>query len=76
MLLRQNIESYINELQQLLTISDEQTLLDTARQQWGENDVRYEVLEQFVNDSRFNKPSAPPVESGPSSESQQNKPVK
>jgi hypothetical protein len=76
MLLHQKIQDYINELQQLLTVSDEQTLLDTARKQWGEKDVRYEVLEQFVTEIRFNKPSAPPAESGSSSESQQNKPVK
>ena len=76
MSLHQKIQAYINELQQLLTIAAEQTLLDTAREQWGENDVRYAVLEQFVTDSRFNKPAAPPVESGSSSESEQNKPVK
>jgi hypothetical protein len=81
MSLHDEIQNHINELQDLLKESNEETLLDKARQQWGEEDSRYEVLEQFVESppsSRFST-RAKPAESEPSGEeggSVQNKPIK
>ncbi len=49
--LHNEIQIHINELQDLLTETDEQKLLNKARKQWGEDDSRYEVLEQFVTTS-------------------------
>jgi hypothetical protein len=50
-----------------------------VREQWGEDDSRYEVLEQFVespSSSRFNKPPEPPDIKPDSDYGVQNKPVK
>lgn len=49
--LHNEIQNHISELQDLLTETDEQKLLNKARKQWGEDDSRYEVLEQFVTTS-------------------------
>jgi hypothetical protein len=81
MSLHDDIQSHINELQDLLKETNEDMLLDKAREQWGEDDSRYEVLEQFVespSSSKFSKPAAPPApESGSNNDSSvQNKPVK
>jgi len=80
MSLHDEIQSHINELQDLLKETNEDTLLKKARKQWGENNSRYEVLEQFVessSSSRFNKPAKPLApESGQDGGSVQNKPVK
>jgi len=76
MSIHDDIQSHINELQELLQETDEETLLDKAREQWGEDDSRYEVLEQFVespSSSRFSKPADPPA---PESPGGQNKPIK
>jgi len=77
MSLHDEIKTYINDLQALLTESHDKTLLKNAREQWGEEDGRYEVLEQFVNSpssSKFNKP-ADPADIKPDKEPG-NKPVK
>jgi hypothetical protein len=92
MSLHDDIQSHINELQELLKETNEDTLLDKAREQWGEDDSRYEVLEQFVESpsssrfskqakpplDRFDKPAAPPAPESGSQDggSVQNKPVK
>jgi len=80
MSLHDEIQNYINELQNLLKETNEETLLDKACKQWGEDDSRYEALEQFVesaSSSRFNKPPDPPApESSQEGGSIQNKPVK
>ena len=61
MSLHHAIQNYINELQTLLAETDEQVLLDKAREQWGQNDVRFEVLEQFFElELKFEKPADPP----------------
>lgn len=73
--LHEAIEIYIDELQQLLKVTDEQTLLDKACEQWDRDDPRYEVLEQLVGLMRkFNKP-AKPLGPEPGSDPT-NKPVK
>jgi len=81
MSLHDDIKIHINELQNLLKETNKDTLLDKARKQWGEDDSRYEVLEQFVespSSSRFNKQPKPPAPepSGQEGGSVQNKPVK
>ncbi len=82
MSLHDDIQIHINELQDLLKETNEDTLLDKAREQWGEDDSRYEVLEQFVkspspSSSRFNKQAKPLApEPGQDGGSVQNKPVK
>jgi hypothetical protein len=80
MSLHDEINLYINDLQALLTESNEKTLLKNAREQWGEEDGRYEVLEEFVNSppsSRFNKPADPPAtESGGNDSTPTNKPIR
>jgi hypothetical protein len=69
------IQNYIHDLQDLLKETNEQALIDKARELWGQDDARYEVLEQFVESpSKFNKP-AKPAEPEPSNTSE-NKPVK
>jgi hypothetical protein len=75
MSLHNAIQNYINDLQDLLNETTEQALIDKARELWGQDDVRYEVLEQFVESpSKFNKPPKPPApESGQGND---NKPVK
>lgn len=77
MSLHNDIKNYINELQELLNETDEQKLIDKAYAKWGEDDSRYEVLEQFVESSRgssksatrgfdsFDKPSGPPADTKP-----------
>jgi len=80
MSLHDEIQIHINDLQNLLKETNEETLLDKAREQWREDDPRYEVLEQFVespSSSRFNKQAKPPApESGSGNDSSlQNKPV-
>ncbi|MDM8568325.1 hypothetical protein QUF50_02180 [Thiotrichales bacterium HSG1] len=50
--LHNNIQSYIKELQELLNETDEQKLIDKAYVKWGEDDSRYEVLEQFIESSQ------------------------
>ena len=58
MSLHDDIQSHINELQELLLETDEQKLLDKAYNKWGEDDSRYEVLEKFVespSSSRFSE---------------------
>ncbi|MDM8566831.1 hypothetical protein QUF74_14405 [Candidatus Halobeggiatoa sp. HSG11] len=86
--LHNNIQSYIKELQELLNETDEQKLLDKAYKKWGEDDSRYEVLEQFAESSQgssksatrfdsFDKPADPPADTKPDSNGGgQNKPVK
>ncbi|MCK5719611.1 MAG: hypothetical protein KAH84_06635 [Thiomargarita sp.] len=79
--LHESIQNYINELQALLNETDEQKLINKAYKQWGEDDARYEVLEQFVESlsaSRFKqpaKPAAPESNQGDGGQIQ-NKPVK
>jgi hypothetical protein len=78
MSLHDEIQNHINELQDLLKETNEETLLDKAREQWGEDDSRYEVLEQFVespSSSRFRKPPDPPAPE-PGQDGGSNKPVK
>jgi hypothetical protein len=76
MSLHDDIQNYINDLQALLYETDEQALLNKAREQWGEDDVRYEVLEQFVTSpQKFSKPPDPP-EDIKSDGDQQNKTVR
>jgi hypothetical protein len=80
MSLHDEINSYINDLQSLLTASDEKTLLKKAREDWGQDDPRYEVLEYFVNSPpsyKFNKPPKPlEPESSSNDSTQENKPVR
>jgi len=91
MSLHDNIQNYINELQDLLLETDEQKLLDKAYSKWREDDSRYEVLEQFVespSSSKFSKPANPPAPESvqafdkpadppaPESPGEQNKPIK
>jgi len=79
MSLHDEIQSHINYLQELLKETNEETLLDKAREQWGEDDSRYEVLEQFVksaSSSRFSERADPPDIKPDSNDGVQNKPVK
>jgi hypothetical protein len=79
MSLRDDIQSHINELQDLLKETNEETLLDKARKQWGEDDSRYEVLEQFVDSpspSKFRERADPPDIKPDPDDGVQNKPVK
>jgi len=80
MTLHNNIQNYINDLQDLLKVTDEQALIDKARTLWeeGQDDARYEVLEQFLESEKFAKPPDPPApESGDDGGiSIQNKPVR
>ncbi len=80
MSLHDEINLYINDLQALLTESNEKTLLKNAREQWGEEDGRYEVLEEFVNSppsSRFSQSADPPAtESGGNDSTQENKSIR
>jgi len=75
MSLHDAIQNHINDLQKLLNETTEQALIDKARELWGQDDSRYEVLEQFVkSSSKFNKQAKPAEpESGHTSE---NKSVK
>ncbi len=78
MSLHDDIQNYINDLQALLTESHDKTLLKNAREQWGEEDGRYEVLEEFVNSppsSRFSQ-SADPADIKPDQNEPVNKSVK
>ena len=59
MSLHDDLQNYINELQNLLKETNEETLLDKACKQWGQDDARYEVLEQFLESERFSKPAKP-----------------
>jgi hypothetical protein len=63
MSLHDDLQNYIHELQALLQETHEQALIDKARDLWGQDDARYEVLEQFVASSgdRFAKPANPPA---------------
>ncbi len=77
------IEYHVVELQSLLTEKDEQRLLDKAREQWGEEDARYEVLAQFVElqhvQQKFadsSKPAESEKKAGGNSSNLQNKPGK
>ena len=73
--LHDEIKNNINELQDLLHETDEQAWLDKAREQWGEEDFRYEVLEQFVeSSSKFSQQAKPPKPE--SSGGQDNKPIR
>jgi hypothetical protein len=77
--LHEAIEIYIDELQELLKVTDEQALLDKACEQWDRDDPRYEVLEQLVGLMRkFNKPAKPlgPESQSGSGNDPTNKPVK
>ena len=59
--------------------TNEETLLYKAREQWGEDDSRYEVLEQFVespSSSRFSERADKPDIKPDSDGGVQNKPVK
>jgi hypothetical protein len=59
----------------LLTVTPEQALIDKARALWGMDDVRYEVLEQLLEDSdKFNTPSDP-IEPESTDKSEINKPI-
>ena len=80
MSLHDEIQIHINELQNLLQETNEETLLDKAREQWGEDDSRYEVLEQFVKSpssskSKFNKQAKPMGSEPKPSQTEENKPV-
>ena len=78
MSLHDDIQSHINELQELLKETDEDALLDKARKQWGEDDSRYEVLEKFVespSSSRFTKRADPPDIKPDADGGGQNKPI-
>ena len=79
MSLHDEIQRHINYLQELLLETDEQKLLDKAYKKWGEDDSRYEVLEQFVksaSSSRFSERADPPDIKPDSNDGVQNKPVK
>jgi hypothetical protein len=81
MSLHDEIKKYLNELQELLTETTEQALIDKARALWGEDDVRYEVLEQLLEESyKFrtqSKPAEPePPQQGENPITLQNKPIK
>jgi len=59
--------------------TNEETLLYKAREQWGEDDSRYEVLEQFVespSSSRFSERADPPDIKPEPNGGGQNKPIK
>jgi len=53
--LHNNIQNYVNELQNLLHETDEQALIDKASEVWKKDDARYEVLEQFWESEGFIK---------------------
>jgi hypothetical protein len=57
-----NLENYLQELQELLNISDEQALLDQAEELWGANDCRYLMLQTWASSApqKFKKPASPP----------------
>jgi len=56
-----NLENYLQELQELLNIRDEQALLDQAEERWGANDYRYLVLLLASSaPQKFKKPASPP----------------
>jgi len=58
--LHEAIQFYIDQLQELLKVTDEQALLDKACEQWDRDDPRYEVLEQLVELMvKFNKQAKP-----------------
>ena len=78
MSLHDDLQNYIHELQALLQETHEQALIDKARDLWGQDDARYEVLEQFVASSgdRFNKPADPPKDTKPDKKDQGNKSIR
>lgn len=58
-----NPENYLQELQELLNISDEQALLDQAEERLGANDCRYLMLRTWASSApqKFKKLASPPT---------------
>ncbi len=76
--LHDEIKKYINDLQELLTETTEQALIDKARTLWKEDDARYEVLEQLLDSEKFKTQAEPPAPESTQGENPnlQNKPIR